>query len=101
MNFKDYVDYLKDNPSGYWFKRKLYGYGWTPSKWQGWLISLIFAVLLFLLSLTINDASTIQESMFTYILPALILIFILIYIAHKKGEKLAWQWGPNNKKRQQ
>lgn len=23
--FKKYKEYLKDNPKGYWFKRKLYG----------------------------------------------------------------------------
>jgi hypothetical protein len=31
--FKEYTDYLKDNPQGYWFKRKLYGWGWTPARW--------------------------------------------------------------------
>ena len=27
---KQYIAYLKDNPQGYWFKAKLYGWGWVP-----------------------------------------------------------------------
>ena len=34
---KECIAYLKDNPRGYWFKAKLYGWGWVPVKWQGWL----------------------------------------------------------------
>lgn len=33
--------------SKYWFKRKRYGYGLTPSTWQGWLT--IFGFLLFII----------------------------------------------------
>jgi len=25
----DYTDYLKNNPKGYWFRRKLYSYGFN------------------------------------------------------------------------
>ena len=27
---KEYIAYLKDNPQGYWFKARLYGWGWVP-----------------------------------------------------------------------
>jgi hypothetical protein len=29
--FKRQLDYLRNNPQRYWFKRKLYGWGWTPA----------------------------------------------------------------------
>ena len=32
INFKEYI---RNNPKGYWFKRKLYGWGWFPVKWEG------------------------------------------------------------------
>jgi len=38
---KEYIAYLKDNPQGYWFKAKLYGWGWDPAIWQGWLVLLV------------------------------------------------------------
>ena len=31
---RQYIQYLKDNPQGYWFRRKLFGWGWVPVKWQ-------------------------------------------------------------------
>src|SRR3989344_3809139 len=36
-NLLNYTEYLRVNPKGYWFKRKLYGWGWVPVRWQGWL----------------------------------------------------------------
>lgn len=52
---KSYMDCSKDNPYGYWFKRKLYVWGWTPTKWQGWLVILIF--ILFVLRTSFDLAS--------------------------------------------
>ena len=43
---KEYVSYLKDNPNGYWFKRKLYGWGWTPATWQGWFAIGVYVLLI-------------------------------------------------------
>ena len=31
-----------------WFKRKTYGYGWTPATWQGWLIIAVWIGLVLL-----------------------------------------------------
>ncbi|HYC83050.1 MAG TPA: hypothetical protein VEB60_00680, partial [Candidatus Paceibacterota bacterium] len=41
----NYLRYAKDNPQRLWFKRKLYGWGWTPVTWQGWLAVLAYAGL--------------------------------------------------------
>lgn len=45
--FQQYFRYLKDNPEGYWFKRKLYGWGWTPATWQGWVTLVAFLAVFF------------------------------------------------------
>lgn len=91
--FKKYVEYLKDNPEKYWFKRKLFGWGWTPATWQGWLIIFAFIALLIAFSLTIDGNSSTREIFFTFLLPLIILTSALIRIAYKKGEKPRWQWG--------
>lgn len=88
-----YVPYANDNPEHLWFKRKLYGWGWTPVTWQGWLVTALYVGLLVLASMTIDGDSPIREIFFTFILPALFLTIAFIRIANKKGERPKWQWG--------
>lgn len=94
---QEYIRYLKDNPEGYWFKAKLYGWGWDPATWQGWLVVLgyVFAITLF--ALTIDENSPNRESVFTFILPTVLLTITLFRICYNKGEKPHWQWGSGDK----
>lgn len=91
---KNYLEYLKDNPNGYWFKRKLYGWGWTPATWQGWLTTLLFIVIIlangFYLA-TFPQPTKRQLQFFFGIL--VISIITLITICYKTGEKPRWMWG--------
>ncbi len=90
---KEYKEYIQDNPHGYWFKRKLYGWGWVPATWQGWIITALYIVLIILFSLTVNENSPPQEVVFTFFLPIALLTIAFIRISYKKGEKPRWQWG--------
>ncbi len=92
--FERHIAYLKDNPKRYWFKAKLYGWGWTPVTWQGWLITGLYIVGVLLFALTVDEASPPREIFFTFILPTLFLTMTLIRICYKTGEKPRWQWGP-------
>ena len=95
--FKQYLAYLRDNPKGLWFKRKLYGWGWVPVRWQGWAVILIYLGLI--LTLVLNREESIpgnpdSGSNFLVLgLPIIILTALLIYICYKTGEKPRWQWG--------
>jgi uncharacterized membrane protein YhaH (DUF805 family) len=84
-----YAEYLKDNPKGYWFKRKLYGWGWVPVKWQGWLITLIFIAIVTYTAI----AFLIKGKLIEYFVSLIISMIILICIAYKTGEKPKWSWG--------
>ena len=48
---KKYIAYLRNNPEHYWFKRKPFGWGWTPVTWQGWTASSIAVALIVLISI--------------------------------------------------
>ncbi len=76
-----YIKYIKDNPKKLWFKRKIYGWGWTPVKWQGWLTIILY---IFIILISIPDKN---------ILDIVLATILLIYICYKKGEKPRWQWG--------
>ena len=102
ITFKEYVDYLKNNPEGYWFKRKVFGWGWIPAKWQGWAVTLGYIVLITTLVLTREESipgnPDSGSNFLVLALPIIILTILLIVIAYKKGEKPRWQWGLSKEK---
>lgn len=95
---KEYINYLKDNREGRWFKAKLYGWGWTPAKWQGWVVTLVYVVLVLTLVFTREESilgnPDSGSNFLTFALPIIIFTSLFIYICYKKGERPHWQWGP-------
>lgn len=88
--FKEYKDYLKDNPQGFWFKRKLYGWGWKPVKWQGWLVVLIYVIAIAFLASDAKNYISGSQIPWKFILPLIGLTSILFVICYKTGEKPKW-----------
>jgi hypothetical protein len=86
----NYIKYIKNNPKGYWFRRKLYGWGWFPAKWQGWLVISIWAIL-FTLSMIMIEEN--DHEIGRNIAVILVITGLLIWICYKKGEKPKWSWG--------
>ncbi len=95
MKIKDIFNYYKDNPKGYWFKRKLYGWGWVPVRWQGWLVIIISAAI-FGAGIYIGET---DDAPGAALLGLLAMIAILIFFGYWKGEKPRWQWGLKDKSR--
>jgi drug/metabolite transporter (DMT)-like permease len=84
-----YLDYYNNNPKGYWFKRKLFGWGWVPVRWQGWLV--IFISLIFCFAgIYIGETDDAPGAAFIGIL---LMIAIIFFFGFWKGEKPRWQWG--------
>ncbi len=88
--FKKYLAYIKDNPNHYWFKRKPFGWGWTPVMWQGWVTLAVYIGVVVFLASVIYPGTTLSVLV-------VLLTALLIYISYKKGEKPGWQWGWNKK----
>lgn len=78
-----------------WFKAKTFGYGWYPSTWQGWLVTIVYLILFTLSAITFSITSNQNKVNFLipYITTILILTITLIIIAKVKGEKARWRWG--------
>lgn len=79
----------------YWFKAKRYGYGWTPSTWQAWVVLAIwFATFL---RLTIYFSSQMQisgpDNFYWYLPLVLVITGALLLVCWLKGEPARWRWG--------
>jgi len=88
-----YIQYLQDNPKGYWFKRKLYGWGWAPARTQGWVILLAYVGGVVFFAAKADDGMLLAEANREVMVPILILTTLLIVVCYLKGEKPKWQWG--------
>lgn len=70
----------------YWFKRKRYGWGWTPCSREGWIVTWIAIGLTIFIGL---KYSTTQ-----YFIPSIIaIVLVLLIIAKRTGEPPRWSWG--------
>ena len=80
-----------------WFKRKTYGWGWYPATWQGWLITLAYIFLVVMFGSTIESNPSVNDLIFTFLLPLTLLTIVFIRIVYATGEKPKWQWGKKKK----
>lgn len=90
---KRYIAYLKDNPEGYWFKRKLFGWGWTSATREGWLLTVVFIGVILTLAFRLDEKATDMEAITQLLIPIFVLTGIFILIAYKTGEKPRWMFG--------
>lgn len=99
MSFvQQYIAYLKHNPHHYWFKRKLFGWGWTPATREGWLTTAIFVALIVWRGVVLGRMPMpTDENVFRFFVEVGAVVVLLVYICYKKGESPRWQWGlPQN-----
>lgn len=92
--FNKCIAYLKDNPEHLWFKRKLYGWGWTPVTWQGWFVILGGIILIVWNFFRLDGVShSVSDTLRPFFVQTFFIVGVLIFISYKKGEKPRWQWG--------
>ena len=77
-----------------WFRRKTYGWGWTPITWQGWLVTAIFLAVPLVVKLIVRwleFSKTIQTFSMLSMIPLVVVGLIVVCLRY--GEKPRWQWG--------
>ncbi|MDD5649887.1 MAG: hypothetical protein PHF86_05610 [Candidatus Nanoarchaeia archaeon] len=76
-----------------WFRAKKYGYGWYPINWKGWIVILIYVILLISWITLFFNFYSLEKNWIIYLIGIFILSSILVFISWKKGEKARWRWG--------
>jgi phage shock protein PspC (stress-responsive transcriptional regulator) len=84
---------MQNNPQKFWFKRKRIGWGWAPCSLEGWLVLLIYLILMLRVALRVDQFShSGSDVLFSFAVPFVGLTLILIIICYIKGEEPRWQW---------
>lgn len=81
----------------YWFKRKRYGWGYTPVTWHGWLTVITYIALtmagVFVILPEPSAASTDTLDAARYAVFMGFNTAIVLVISRAKGPKPRWRWG--------
>lgn len=75
-----------------WFKRKTWGWGWTPIDAKGWWVISVYIVLMAVYPVY-TDLTESYFSVSRFGLLAILLTVALIAVCWLKGEKPKWTWG--------
>jgi hypothetical protein len=89
---------VKDKKTKLWFRAKLYGWGWTPVTWQGWLVTLGYAIVIAdQITSTVNydktGSGSVSDTMIYFGLNFILSTVLLLVICYMKGERAGWRWG--------
>ncbi len=85
-----------NNSKNYWFAAKTYGYGWTPNTWQGWMVVLVYMIVVIAGTLVSVDEDAITN-LPLFLASLIIPTLLLVWISYKKGPKPSWRWGNPDK----
>lgn len=89
----DYFYAVRTDPARVWFRRKRYGWGWTPARWQGWLLLIIYTACVIMIMAQLDVAATADAALARITFPMLGVTAILVLLCYLTGEKPRWQWG--------
>ncbi len=81
--------------TNYWFRPKRYGYGVTPTTWQGWAVTI--AIPLAMVAVCILVTATLGYFWWTmaivFFIDALALVALMLVAQRKTEGDLRWRWG--------
>lgn len=77
----------------YWFRARRYGYGWTPSAWQGWAVVAVWIALVTVLAIAAPAAAGDAPLFALTISAGLAVTVALAVVCWKTGEPPRWRWG--------
>ncbi len=77
----------------YWFKRRRYGYGWTPVTWQGWVTIVVFILTILSTAFIFDSMPYSNELLWIFLNTFITLVVLLVVISILKGPMPKWRWG--------
>lgn len=87
---------MSDKQNKLWFKRRRYGWGWTPATKQGWAVVLIFVIVVVfsaILLLPTDASGPTTQRLVIFFLIVMSAVLFLFGISYAKGPLPRWRWG--------
>lgn len=78
-----------------WFKRRRYGYGWTPVTWQGWVTVVGFLAVVLIIA-PLAEAAESDGVRWVYLNFIFAALMLLVGISLSKGPLPKWRWGKSD-----
>ena len=77
-----------------WYKRRRYGYGFTPVTWQGWLLVGLMILLLVIPAFFLGQSS--NEIVIGYLIYVVVVLSASFYVMLSRSPKPKWRWGKSD-----
>jgi uncharacterized membrane protein YbhN (UPF0104 family) len=79
----------------YWFRPRRYGFGATPTTWEGWLSSLVFLVIVLAMNGAIIVLAPTNRTAAAYFVAGVVIVIVLfcLFAAAKTEGGWRWRWG--------
>ncbi|MEW6454307.1 MAG: hypothetical protein AB1490_26950 [Pseudomonadota bacterium] len=78
----------------YWFKPKTYGYGATPTTWEGWVLVAAGIAVIALSSFVLLGLKPHTAGILLWGAVVLATVFVLVVVSHRKTDgQWHWRWG--------
>ena len=82
------------NDKKLWFKAKMYGWGWYPVSWEGWVITFLYTASILVQTFNLDGAvHSGSDFLISFSIPFITNTIFLLIICHARGEKPKWRWG--------
>ena len=80
--------------TAYWFKPKRYGYGATPTSWQGWAVTLGTVAAMVAVSLFLRLTEPHYWALAALIAFDVLALAFLVFVSRRKTDgEWRWRWG--------
>lgn len=83
------------NENKYWMKRRRYGWGWTPTSWQGWLLLLLQGVVVIAAATQLppKPAEPSLGQLVKFFVILISAVATLVLVSSRTAPAPHWRWG--------
>jgi hypothetical protein len=76
-----------------WFRAKMFGWGWYPVSWEGWVVIALYVIAIFKNTWYLAPQHSVSDDLISVAIKVIPPTICLLIICYAKGERPRWRWG--------